>query len=118
MLVVKPDVNNDNNELKTLNAFIDDASAGFIRFRHRGFILVIEELLPIPEHPEQMDSETYALLDTVIRALGSYGLNHSCFYLECSNPMLYPTLGRLRFSMKDGMMKSTLAQVLKSCGHH
>lgn len=117
MLIVKPDVNNDNNDLKTLNAFIDDAPAGYIRFRHRGYILVIEELLPLPENPAAMDSESYTLLDTIIRALGSYGLNHSCFYLECANPVLYPTLEKLRFSMKDGMMKSTLAEVLKSCGH-
>ena len=117
MLIVKPDPNNENNESKLLNAFIDDRPAGFIRFHQRGFILVVDELLPLPEDPAAMDGETYALLDTIIRALGSYGLNHSCFYLECENPMLYPTLERLRFSMKDGMMKSTLAEILKHCGH-
>ena len=78
---------------------------------------MIDELLPLPEDPAAMDSETFALLDTIIRSLGSYGLNHSCFYLECDDPMLFPTLGQLRFKMKDGMMKSTLAEVLKSCGH-
>lgn len=117
MLIVKPDPNNDNNEIKTLNAFIDDAPCGYIRFHLNGFIIIIDELLPIPENPASMDSETYAVLDTIIRALGSWGLNHSCYYLECENPMLYPTLEQLRFSMKDGMMKSTLAEVLKSCGH-
>ena len=115
MLVVKPDVNNDQNEIKALNAFVDDQPAGFIRFHPRGYILVIDELLPLPEDPKNMDSETFAVLDTIIRALGSYGLNHSCFYLECENPMLYPTLESLRFSMKDGMMKSTLKEVLKQC---
>ncbi len=115
MLVVKPDPNNDQNDIKALNAFIDDTPAGFIRFHLNGFIIVIDELLPLPEDPAAMDGETYALLDTVIRALGSYGLNHSCYYLECAEPMLYPTLGQLRFSMKDGMMKSTLKDVLKQC---
>ncbi len=115
MLIVKPDLNNDNSEIKTLNAFVDDQPAGFIRFHHRGFILVIDELLPIPENPKETDKETSVLLDTIIRALGSYGLHHSCFYLECGDPMLYPTLEQLRFSMKDGMMKSTLKDVLKQC---
>lgn len=117
MLVVKPDINNDNSEQKTLNAFVDDTPAGFIRFHLNGYIIVIDELLPLPENPSAMDGETFALMDTIIRALGSYGLNHSCYYLECANPVLYPTLEQLRFSVKDGMMKSTLAQVLKSCGH-
>lgn len=117
MLVVKPDVNNDQNEIKALNAYVGDAPTGFVRFHLRGYIIVIDELLPLPEDPSSMDSEMFTLLDTIIRALGSYGLNHSCFYLECENPVLYPTLERLRFSMKDGFMKSTLAQVLKSCGH-
>ena len=115
MLIVKPDPNNDQTDSKLLNAFIDDAPAGYIRFHHRGYILVIDELLPLPEDPAAIDGETYALLDTIIRALGSYGLNHSCFYLECENPVLFPTLEQLRFSMKDGMMKSTLKDVLKLC---
>ncbi len=117
MLVVKPDSNNDKNEVKTLNAFIDETPCGYVRFRLNGYIIIVEELLPLPENPAEMDGETYAVLDTIIRALGSYGLNHSCFYLECHNPMLYPTLEKLRFSHKDGVMKSTLPEVLKSCGH-
>lgn len=117
MLVVKPDVNNENSEVKALNAFIDDKPCGFVRFRLNGYIIVIEELLPLPLDPAEIDSDTYAILDTIVRALGSYGLNHSCFYLECHDPMLYPTLERFRFANKGGVMKSTLPEVLKSCGH-
>ena len=117
MLIVKPDPKNDQNEIKALNAYIDDAPCGFVRFHLRGYIIVIDELLPIPENPAAMDQECYAVLDTIIRALGSWGLNHSCFYIECDNPVLFSALEQLRFSMKDGMMKSTLAEVLKSCGH-
>lgn len=117
MLVVKPDINNENSEIKTLNAFVDDTPRGFVRFRLNGYIIVVEELLPLPENPAETDSDTYAILDTIVRALGSYGLNHSCFYLECHDPMLYPTLERFRFHNKDGVMKSTLPEVLKSSGH-
>lgn len=115
MLIVKPDPKNENCEIKTLNAFIDDSPAGFIRFHHRGYILVIDELLPLPADPAAMDGEEYILMDTIIRALGSYGLNHSCYYLECADPVLYPTLEQLRFTRKDGMMRSTLKEILKLC---
>ena len=44
MLVVKPDLKNEQNESKALNAFLDDAPCGYIRFHHNGYILVVEEL--------------------------------------------------------------------------
>ena len=115
MLVVKPDPKNEENEIKTLNAFLDDVPCGYIRFHHRGYILVVDELLPLPEDPKAMDREEYGILDTIIRALGSYGLNRSCYYLECADPVLYPTLQALRFSLKDGIMKSDLSKILNHC---
>lgn len=115
MLVVKPDPNNAEQEIKTLNAFLDDQPCGYIRFHHHGYILVVDELLPLPDDPKSMDKNLYGILDTIIRALGSYGLNHSCFYLESENPVLYPTLEALRFSMQDGKMKSDLSRILN---HH
>ena len=118
MLVVKPDPKNEQNTTKALNAFLDDVPCGFVRFHLNGYIIVVEELLPIPADPKNIDKPTYAILDTIIRALGSYGLNHSCFYLECENPMLYPTLEELRFSMKDGIMKSTLKDDLSKILNH
>lgn len=114
MLVVKPDPNNEENEIKALNAFLDDVPCGYVKFRHNGYILVITEIIPMTDS-ETMDKDTYAILDTIIRALGSYGLNHSCYYLESDNPMLYPTLQTVRFSLKDGKMKSDLSKILN---HH
>ncbi|MBQ3266001.1 MAG: hypothetical protein IJH07_09535 [Ruminococcus sp.] len=115
MLIVKPDPKNENSEIKTLNAFLDDVPCGYIRFHHYGYILVVDELLPIPDDPKSMDKDTYAVLDTIIRALGSYGLNHSCYYLECENPMLFDALQALRFSVRDGKAKSDLSKILN---HH
>ncbi len=114
MLVVKPDPNNDTSEQKVLNAFLDGAPCGYVRFHHRGYILVIDELIPLAD-PSSIDRETYSILDTIIRALGSYGLNHSCFYMECDNPVLFPTLSAVRFSQQDGMMKSDLSKILVHC---
>ena len=114
MLVIKPDPNNEQNEIKALNAFLDDQPCGFVRFHHHGYILVIDELTPLLD-PASYTRSDYAVLDTIIRALGSYGLNHSCYYLQCENLALYPTLGTLRFSEKDGMMKSDLSKLLSHC---
>ena len=116
MLVIKPDPNNENNEIKALNAFLDDTPGGYVRFYHRGYILVITELIPLTA-PQSLDNATYAILDTIIRAIGSYGLNHSCFYFECENPVLYPTLEALRFSVKDGVAKSDLSKILNHQHH-
>ena len=112
MLVVKPDPKNEQSEQKALNAFLDDAPCGYIRFHHRGSIIVVDELLPLPEDPERIDKPTYAILDTIIRAIGSYGLNHSCYYYECMDPVLFPTLEALRFTVKDGMANSDLSKIL------
>ena len=118
MLVVKPSPDNSDNEIKTLNAFIDDEPRGYIRFRLNGYIIVVTELAPLMSGglDDFADKELYPLLDTLIRALGSYGLNHSCFYIECDNPALYPTLSKLRFKEADGIMKSNLQMLLKTCG--
>ena len=113
MLIIKPDPNNSQNEIKTLNAFIDDTPCGYIRFRLRGYIMVVTELAPLLGAD---DDELYPVLDTIIRALGSYGLNHSCYYVECAEPALYPTLARLRFKESDGIMKSDLSKLLITCG--
>lgn len=117
MLVVKPDPKNEHSKSKALNAFLDDVPCGFIRFHHRGYIIVVDELLPLPEDPQNIDQPTFAILDTIIRAIGSYGLNHSCFYFECENPVLYPTLDALRFSVKDGVAKSDLSKILNHQHH-
>ena len=114
MLIVKPDPNNDNCEQKTLNAFLDDTPCGYVRFRLNGYIVVITEFLPLLSGRGE-DDELYPVADTVIRALGSWALNRSCYYLECHEPMLYPTLGCLRFEQKDGVMKSDLSKILRQC---
>lgn len=118
MLVVKPDPNNKNNDIKALNAFLDDSPCGFVRFHHKGYILVIDELLPLPEESNNIDKSTYGILDTIMRALGSYGLNHSCYYLECENPVLFDTLCKLRFRKADGIVKSDLSRILEHQHDH
>ena len=113
MLVVKPDPNNETSEVKTLNAFLDGEPCGAVRFKLNGYIIVITELYPLPADPSDIDRPTFSVLDTVMRALGSWGLNHSCYYLECRDPMLYPTLEALRFTVTDGICKSDLSKVLR-----
>ena len=120
MLIIKPDPNNSNNEIKVLNADLDGAFFGYIRFRQRGYIVEIIEMIPLIADPftEGVDESMYPYLDTFVRALGSWALNHSCYYVECENPALYPTLEKFRFSLKNGIMQSDLSRILKTCGGH
>ncbi|WP_316607622.1 hypothetical protein [uncultured Ruminococcus sp.] len=117
MLVVKPDPQNENNEIKALNAFLDDQPCGYVRFHLNGYIIIVDEIIPLAGNAKEIDHSTYAILDTIIRALGSYGLNHSCFYVESENPVIYPTLEAMRFSLKDGKMKSDLSKLLNHQHH-
>ena len=117
MLIIKPNPNNSTEEIKELNATLDGAFFGYIRFRLRGYIVEITEMIPLIADPltDGADESMVPYLDTVIRALGSWALNHSCYYVECANPVLYPTLEKFRFSMKDGIMQSDLSRILKQC---
>ena len=115
MLIVKPDPNNEANEIKVLNAYLDGSPCGFVRFKLNGYIIVITELFPISGGELSKENPDYVILDTIIRALGSWGLNHSCFYVECSEPVLYPTLEALRFNVNDGKCKSDLSKILSQC---
>ena len=114
MLIIKPDQNNSDNEIKALNACLDETPCGYVRFKLNGYIVIITEFLPLLSDRGEAD-EMYPVADTLIRALGSWALNRSCYYVECHEPMLYPTLSRLRFSEKDGVMRSDLSRILKQC---
>ena len=115
MLTVKPSENNSTEVIKTLICRNDDQEVGYVKFRQYGYIIDIIDIAPNPLDPEEIKGETYAVLDTVIRALGSYALNRSCFYLESSAGSIFPTLSKLRFSLIDGKMKSTLKEILSQC---
>lgn len=115
MLSVKPSENNSTEEIKTLICRNDDVEVGYVKFRQYGYIIDILDIAPNPIDPGEIAGETFSVLDTIIRALGSYALNRSCFYLESSAGSIFPTLSKLRFSLKDGKMKSTLKEVLAQC---
>lgn len=115
MLTVKPAENNSDKEIKMLICKNDDFEVGYIKFRQYGYIIDIADIAPNPLDPDEIQGETYAALDTIIRALGSYALNRSCFYLESSAGSIFPTLSKLRFTLKDGKMKSTLKEILSMC---
>lgn len=115
MLTVKPVENNSTKEIKTLICHNDGTEAGFVKFRQYGYIIDVLDIAPNPLDPEEIQGETYAVLDTIIRALGSYALNRSCFYLESSAGSIFPTLSKLRFTLQDGKMKSTLKEILSQC---
>lgn len=115
MLVVKPDAANGESEIKALNCQKDGVPAGFVKFRQYGYIIDVIDIAPNPLDPNEIKGEMYTVLDTIIRALASYALNHSCFYLESKSGSIFPTLEKLRFHFEDGIMKSNLQSLLSPC---
>ena len=114
MLTVLPKECEKENSV-VLECRKDGEEAGCVKFRQNGFVLEVLALSPILSEPDPIDAETFAILDSIVRALGSYGLNHQCFYVESENELLYPTLAKLRFSLVDGKMKSNLQKLLQPC---
>ena len=117
MLQIIPAADMESRDDKRFDIRVDDQSVGYLSFHYRGYILVIDELTPPVKDPLHMTPDEFTVMDLTIRALGSYGLNHSCFYAECENPALFTLLGQLRFCEQDGIMKSDLKKMLKPCGH-
>lgn len=115
MLSVKPAENNSTEEIKTLVCRDDEKEVGYVKFRQYGYIIDVVDIAPNPMDPAEIKGETFAVLDTIVRALGSYALNRSCFYVESSAGSIFPTLSKLRFSLEDGKMKSTLNRLLVQC---
>ena len=117
MLSVKPSENNSTEEIKTLICRDDDREVGYVKFRQYGYIVDITDIAPNPLDPSEIKGDTYTVLDTIIRALGSFAFNRSCFYVESSAGSIFPTLSKLRFELKDGKMKSDLSKILTMCKH-
>lgn len=115
MLSVKPAKNNSTEEIKTLICRDGEEQVGYVKLRQYGYIIEVVDIAPNPLDPAKIRGETFAVLDTIIRALGSYALNRSCFYVESSAGSIFPTLSKLRFSLQDGKMKSDLSKLLVQC---
>ena len=98
---------------KVLLCSEDGVEKGYIAFTQNGYILDIVGFEVY--FCDKLEGESYIIADTLIKSLGSYALNHSCFYIECSVKELFDTLEKFSFSQKENKMTVTLAQLFKVC---
>lgn len=92
----------------------DGVEKGYIAFSQKGYVLFIEGF-EIYYSDKELKGESYIIADTLIKSLGSYALNHSCFYIECAKKELYPLLKNFSFAENDNNLTTNLQQLFKVC---
>lgn len=100
-------------DAKILLCSEDGVEKGYIAFTQNGYII---EIVGFEVYfCDKLEGESLIIADTLIKALGSYAMNHSCFYIECSKKELYTMLEKFSFSLKENKITVTLAQLFKVC---
>lgn len=92
----------------------DGGMKGYIVFIQNGYIIEILDFV-LTNGIQEIKGEAYILCDSMLRSLGSYAINHSCFYIECSNKELLPILKKFSFEENDNKLTINLQQLLKVC---
>lgn len=120
MLKISPKKDNSIIEkCKNENAVVlmcddDGVEKGYIAFAQNGYIIDILDF-EVYYREKELKGESYIIADTLIKSLCSYALNHSCFYLECSNEEIFDLLKNFAFAQNDNKLTSNLQQLFKVC---
>lgn len=86
---------------------------GYVAFTQKGYVLDIVGFEVY--FCEKLEGESFIIADTLIKSLGSYAMNHSCFYIECSKKELFPILEKFSFAQNDNKLTINLSQLFKVC---
>ncbi len=103
----------ENDNASILMCKSDGVEKGYIAFEQIGYILHIVgfEVYYVDEN----GAEDLVTADALLRSLGSYAMNHSCFYIQCSKKELYPLLKKFSFAENDNYLTINLQQLFKVC---
>ncbi|MBR2715183.1 MAG: hypothetical protein IKB73_03120 [Ruminococcus sp.] len=93
----------------------DYIEKGYIAFIQNGYVLDIVGFEVYYADENLSNKESYIIADTLIKSLGSYALNHSCFYIECSKKELFDLLKKFSFAQNDNKLTINLQQLFKVC---
>lgn len=113
MLTIKP-VENKESSVITLLCEEDGVEKGYISFVQNGYILEIVGF-EVYYSDKELNGEAHIIADTLIKSLGSYALNHSCFYIQCAKEELYWILKKFSFAENDNYLTINLQQLFKVC---
>lgn len=91
----------------------DGNDRGYIAFEQKGYVLDIVgfEVFGATD----IKGADYIIADSMLRSLGSYAMNHSCFYIECSKKELFSILEKFSFAQNDNKLTINLQQLFKVC---
>ncbi|MBQ4128910.1 MAG: hypothetical protein IJD68_03975 [Ruminococcus sp.] len=92
----------------------DGVEKGYIAFVQNGYVLDIVGF-EVYYSEKELKGEAYIIAQTLIKSLGSYGLNHSCFYIQCSKKELFDMLLKFSFAQNDNYLTINLQQLFKVC---
>ncbi|MDO4748430.1 MAG: hypothetical protein Q4A12_04550 [Eubacteriales bacterium] len=92
----------------------DGIEKGYIAFTQTGYVIDIVGF-EVYYSEEELKGEAYTVADALIKSLGSYALNHSCFYIECSRKELFSLLKNFDFAQNDNSLTINLQQLFKVC---
>ena len=93
----------------------DGVEKGYVAFVQNGYILDVVGF-EVYYCDEELSGESYIIADTLVKSLGSYALNHSCFYLQSSKKELFSILNKFSFTYSDDdKIKTNLQQLFKVC---
>ena len=103
----------DSDTATVLMCTQDGVENGYIAFEQNGYVLDIVGFEVY--YASKIEGQAYVIADALLRSLGSYAMNHSCFYIECSKKELYPILSNFDFTENDDKMTINLQQLFKVC---
>lgn len=120
MLTISPKKDNSISEkYNNKNAVVlmgedDGVEQGYVAFVQNGYIIDILDF-EVYYSDKELSGESYIIADTLIKSLASYALNHSCFYIECSNKEIFSLLKKFNFTLSGDKLTSNLQRLLTGC---
>ncbi len=94
----------------------DGVEKGYVAFVQNGYVLDIVGF-EVYYCDRELKGESYIIADTLIKSLGSYALNHSCYYIECSKLELFDILSNFAFSENGDKLTTNLQLLFKGCNN-
>ncbi len=94
----------------------NDKAIAYLAFYKTDYVLNIEALSINTSGSEAKNKigSTYVIYDALLRSLASYGINHSCYYIESSNKELFAALKQFSFIENDDKVSTNLQKLLSN----
>lgn len=115
-ILEKENIKNSDN-ITVLLCEEDEKEKGYVVFNQDGYVI---NILSLKVYANDENSEDIGKVlpkdaiyyDSILRSVGSYALNHSCFYVKSECLELLPILSQFRFDVVGDKAETTLQKLL------